>query len=248
MKKVGISREYLVPRFSRIIQSLFFVCLILPYSDDRFSHLVLSVEMGPSRACRFTLVRHGETEWNRTGRWQGQSDVPLSPQGREQAARLGRRLAGEGVSFTALYSSDLSRAWETAEIIGAAIGLKPVAAPALREIDLGAWAGKTREEIMRAFPGEWERIQYDDPPRETGETFADFQARVLGWIDRMARENDRGRICAVTHGGCIRAALLRARGLTWAERERIPPIGNGEIFEMEFTDGVLMIVPPEDPP
>jgi broad specificity phosphatase PhoE len=204
--------------------------------------------MEPYRICRFTFVRHGETEWNRTGRWQGQSDVPLSAEGREQAARLARRLAEEGTAYTALYSSDLCRAWETAEILGAALGLKPLAARALREIDLGAWAGKTRAEIIRAFPDEWERIQYDDPPRGAGETFTELQTRVLEWIERASEEHGGGRICAVTHGGCMRAVLLRARGLTWAERDRIPPIGNGSILVVERAPGGLRIIRQYDLP
>jgi probable phosphoglycerate mutase len=84
-----------------------------------------------SSSCTVYLIRHGETDWNLDGRWQGHSDVPLNPAGRQQALLLARRLADEGVRFNALYSSDLSRAWDTAVAIGGALGLRPASAPAL---------------------------------------------------------------------------------------------------------------------
>ncbi len=186
--------------------------------------------MDYSNSCTVHLIRHGETDWNLDGRWQGHSDVPLNPAGREQALRLARRLAEEGVRFDALYSSDLSRAWETAAAIGAAIGLRPAAAPALREIDLGTWAGKTHADIAAAYPDQWRMLERnEDFPRGGGETFAAFQARVLGWLDGAAERHAGGRICVVTHGGWIRAAALHALGLTWGERDRVPAIGNGSV-------------------
>ncbi len=190
--------------------------------------------MDYSNSCTVHLIRHGETDWNSSGRWQGHSDVPLNAAGRAQAARLARRLAEEGACFDALYSSDLSRAWETAAAVGAALGLCPSAAPALREIDLGAWAGKTLADIAAEYPDQWARLQgNEDFPRGGGETFAAFLARVLGWLDRAAERHPGGRICAVTHGGWIRAAALHAFGLTWGERDRIPAIGNGSITILE---------------
>jgi broad specificity phosphatase PhoE len=192
--------------------------------------------MSKPSVCTVFLIRHGETEWNRDGRWQGHTDVPLSAAGLQQASRLARLLTEEGTRFDALYSSDLNRAWETAAAIGGALGLSPAAAPALREINLGAWAGKTPAEIALAFPDEWRRIQTDeDIPRGGGETFAAFQARVVDWLDRTAGSHAGGKICAVTHGGCVRAVLLHALALTWAERERIPPIGNASITVVEHS-------------
>jgi broad specificity phosphatase PhoE len=199
--------------------------------------------MNEPGACTVYLIRHGETDWNRTGRWQGHADVPLNAAGRQQALRLARRLADERVRFDALYSSDLSRAWETAEAVGGALGLRPVPSIALREIDLGAWAGKTHEEIAAAFPEQWQRMQADeDIPRGGGETFAAFQARVLDWLDRAAESHRGGKICAVAHGGCIRAVLLHALGLTWAERGHIPPIHNASITITERSSGGWKIV------
>jgi broad specificity phosphatase PhoE len=189
------------------------------------------------------LIRHGETDWNRDGRWQGHRDVPLSAAGRAQAKRLAHRLSKSEPRFDSIFTSDLSRALETARIIGGALGLRPIATPELREINLGAWAGKTREEIARAFPGEWLRMQRnEDIPRGGGETFSSFQQRILGWLDRATEDQERRTICAVTHGGCIRAVLLHTLGLTWAERDQIPPIDNGSITVMERGVGGWKVV------
>jgi broad specificity phosphatase PhoE len=199
--------------------------------------------MSRPNACAIYLIRHGRTEWNVTGRWQGHLDVPLDSTGRQQAQRLARRLSDEGTRFGAFYASDLSRAWETAQAVGAALGMAPAAEPALREIDLGAWAGKTRAEIAEQFPAEWGKLQTDeDIPRGGGETFAGFQQRVLDWLERAADKHAGGRICAVTHGGCIRAAALHALGWTWADRERVPPIENGSINILERADGAWRIL------
>jgi broad specificity phosphatase PhoE len=86
------------------------------------------------------LVRHGETDWNRDGRWQGGSDTRLNDLGREQARALAERLDG---SIDVLYSSDLARARETAEIVAAKLGLEVHVDPRLRERSFGSWEGRT---------------------------------------------------------------------------------------------------------
>jgi len=87
------------------------------------------------------LVRHGETDWNAAGRLQGHTDRPLSDYGREQARRLAEELVGE--EFDAIYASDLARARETAEIVGAQLDLPVVLDPDLREKNWGTWEGLT---------------------------------------------------------------------------------------------------------
>jgi broad specificity phosphatase PhoE len=193
--------------------------------------------------CRVALIRHGETEWNRDGRWQGQCEVPLSAAGRAQAARLARRLAADGRRFDALYSSNQSRAWETASLLGGALGLAPAAAPALREINLGCWAGHTREEIAQLYPAEWERLESgEDFRRGGGETYAEFQNRILDWFAPVLRRHAGQTIAVVTHGGVVRAILLHARGLQWKDRRQIPPIGNATVSEMELREREWTIV------
>ena len=96
------------------------------------------------------LVRHGETDWNRDRRFQGHADPPLNETGREQANALAEELAGEEIEL--VYTSDLQRARETAQIVGARLGAGVVPLPALREIDVGEWQGLTWPEIEQRFP------------------------------------------------------------------------------------------------
>jgi broad specificity phosphatase PhoE len=140
------------------------------------------------------LVRHGETDWNRDGIWQGHGDPPLNDAGRRQANELAERLAD--IEVDALYSSDLRRAYETAEIIGKAKQLEITVDSDLREIDIGAWSGLTRAEIEERFPG---------MDRQDGETSDAFDARAVGVLHRIAEAHEHQQVLVVTHGGVIRA-------------------------------------------
>jgi broad specificity phosphatase PhoE len=139
------------------------------------------------------LARHGETDWNRDGRWQGWADPPLNDLGRRQAAELAARL--RGTRLDAVYSSDLRRAHETAALVAAEHGLPVVADPELREIDVGSWSGLTRPEIDERFGG----------VRPDGETREQHAARVRAAAARIAAAHPGGRILLVTHGGTMRA-------------------------------------------
>ena len=140
------------------------------------------------------LVRHAETEWNREGRWQGHADPPLNDAGRAQAHALAETLAGEEVD--AIYTSDLRRAAETAEILAAALGRPVTADPELREIDVGSWSGLTRAEVAERYP-DWET--------HDGESIEALQARVVAAVLRIARQHPDGQVLIVTHGGSIRS-------------------------------------------
>jgi probable phosphoglycerate mutase len=168
------------------------------------------------------LARHGETEWNREGRWQGWADPPLNETGRSQAYRLAEQL--RAVPFDAVYSSDLKRAHETAEIVAAPHGVPVVADPGLREIDVGSWSGLTRAEIDERFPGS---------DRPDGETREHHLARVLATVERIARAHAGERILIVTHGGTMRA--LRSH----ASDQPFHPIDNCGVIELHFRDDRL---------
>jgi broad specificity phosphatase PhoE len=133
------------------------------------------------------FVRHGETDWNSERRWQGHADVPLNARGREQARALAERLAGERVD--AIYTSDLSRARETAEAVAAHLDLEVVVDPDLREIDVGPLEGL----IFDEQPDEW----HGEPKEAHAE-------RVLGAVRRIAERHPDGRVLVVTHGGSMR--------------------------------------------
>ena len=122
---------------------------------------------------RVLLIRHGETEWNRAGRWQGHADMPLTEIGRAQALALAAKLRELGEPFDAVYSSDLARARDTASAVAAALGVVAIDDPAWREIDVGRWSGSSRDEIRALYADEWQRIAAgEDLPRGGGETFA----------------------------------------------------------------------------
>ncbi len=111
--------------------------------------------VGSGAMTRLLLIRHGQSEWNADGRWQGQADPPLTDLGRHQARHAARNLGGG----EAIVASDLQRASATALIISAELGVGPVVLePDLRERDAGEWSGLTRVEIERDWPG------YLDPP------------------------------------------------------------------------------------
>lgn len=151
------------------------------------------------------LIRHAESEWNAAGRWQGQADPALSARGREQAAALARRLAGE--RFALLVASDLARARETALAVGRSLALAPRFEARLRERDAGSWAGLTRAEIAARWPDELERVgRHDVDARPSGgESLREVAARARAFFRDLARERRAGRIAVVTHGGLIRA-------------------------------------------
>ncbi len=163
------------------------------------------------------LVRHAETEWNREGRWQGHADPPLNEAGRAQARALAEALAGERLD--AIYTSDLRRAAETAEILGAALGHAVTLDPDLREIDVGSWSGLTRDDVARRFP-DWET--------HDGESPDELQARVVGAVRRIAQRHPDGQVLIVTHGGSIRSLERHLYGAS----ARV--MANCEVFRLPF--------------
>lgn len=157
------------------------------------------------------LVRHGETEWNRTGRMQGHTGVPLSAEGRRQAARLGERL--RDVDFAAVYCSDLPRAAETARIIAADRDLAISNESDLREFSYGEWEGLTLEEVETRYPGALaERIEAGGNLGWTapgGESAVDALQRVRRFTTRASESlGVREDILVVAHGGSVRALAV----------------------------------------
>jgi broad specificity phosphatase PhoE len=155
---------------------------------------------------RLWLIRHAQSAWNASGRWQGQADPPLSEVGRHQSALLAERLAK--LAPAALYVSDLQRAQETAAPLAEAFNLLPILRTDLREVDIGGWSGKTFDEILAAFPDEvaaWSAGE--DIARGGGERFADLTRRAVAFLDELADRHDGDDVVAVTHGGWIRAAI-----------------------------------------
>lgn len=156
---------------------------------------------------RLLLIRHGETDWNVAGRWQGQTDVPLNARGRAQAVALVTPLAG--TPLTAIYSSDLSRARETAEILARSTGLSVQVDPRLREIDLGEWEGQLATDIQTRYADLLAQRRANpfsvSPPG--GETAASALARARAALKDIVQRHAQGSVALISHGFLL--ALLR---------------------------------------
>lgn len=194
-------------------------------------------------SCRIYLVRHGETEWNALMRYQGQTDVPLSENGRRQARLLAQRLAGE--EFRGFYASDLKRAYETATIISSYHGMEVEAVPELRELNFGAWEGLTAGEIKKLFADEVKR--WWESPLSTripgGETLAEMVERSVGAIKRIVETHGEGNVVVVAHGGAIRSIVGSVLGMDLNKYWRLR-LNNACLNIIDFPEwekGVLML-------
>jgi probable phosphoglycerate mutase len=157
------------------------------------------------------LIRHGETHSNRERRFQGQLDVPLSPAGQAQALALARWLATRPVRFGALYSSDLRRAAQTAEIAAAHLRLTPALAPGLREIDCGEWQGLTGAEIEARFPGglqTWHE-EVDTFCLPGGESVRDLERRIVAFYHGTVARHRGEAVVLVSHEADVAAYARR---------------------------------------
>ena len=163
------------------------------------------------------LARHGETDWNRDGRFQGHATTRLNEVGRVQSRALAEQL--DGMELSAIYSSDLPRALETAEIVAASKGMEVLLEPALREIDVGSWQGCTQVELEHA---EWD-----------GETYEQHRERVLAAVRQIAALHAGGQVLLVTHGGSLRRVQEAALG------EALPVLANCDLYRLRFEGGVL---------
>lgn len=191
------------------------------------------------------LARHGETDWNVEGRWQGHTDRALTEHGRAQAEELAARLAG--IPLDAVYTSDLRRAWETAEPIAQAHGLELHREPGLREVDVGSWAGLTRDEAQERFPDGYRHWEELGTGWEDGETYEQMAARVIATVRRIAADHPGGHVLVVSHGGSLRAVHAAACGVDLGEyRRRHPVMPNAEVTAIAVDDGRLSEAPEHD--
>ncbi len=162
------------------------------------------------------IVRHGATDWNQAKSIQGQLDTPLNAAGRAQAALAAQRLTQVGA--TALYSSDLLRAYETAQIIGRETGLRVIQKPGLREMHFGAWQGLSSAQIQARDPERYaarRACPYEVPP-PGGETWRRFYERGVQALRDILQVTDAPRIIIATHSGICTVLGLESLGLGYA--------------------------------
>jgi broad specificity phosphatase PhoE len=174
------------------------------------------------------VARHAETDWNAQRRFQGHADPPLNDNGRGQARDLAEKLAHTAVA--AVYSSDLRRATETAEIVAERLSLPVAQRLDLREIDVGEWSGLTVDEVVARYPEGYRRHRSGGDGWEEGESHAALSERIVGAVEEIARGHPGETILIVAHGACLRALLAYAEGVELAEFRRTrPAIENGSL-------------------
>ena len=193
---------------------------------------------------RIVFWRHGRTDWNAAGRFQGQTDIPLNDDGVRQAAHAARLLAAMGP--TAIVTSDLERTRATAEALATEPGLGVAVDPGLRETNAGRWQGKTFAEIRLTEAEQLARWEEGDVTVAAGgaETRLDVAARARKAVDgALGSVGETGTLVVVSHGGAIRVALAELLGLphslwgalsglsncNWSVLEERPPAGDGSV-------------------
>jgi broad specificity phosphatase PhoE len=187
------------------------------------------------------LARHGESDWNAAGRWQGQTDRPLTELGRRQARLLGRELATARVE--AGYASDLRRAWETAELALEGRGISVVRLPSLREVDVGSWAGLTAKEVEERFPEQFQCWRGGGTGWRGGETYDAMADRAVSTLRQIASRHDGGCVLVVSHGGVLRAIKARAAGMGYGEyRVRHPVEPNAVLSAVAVENGRIRAI------
>lgn len=162
---------------------------------------------------RLFLVRHGETEWNKNLRYQGHRDIPLSEVGRAQAEKIARRMKGETIH--AAYSSDLSRANETAKTIAKYHDLDVKVLTEIKETNFGQWEGLTYVEIDQQFPEVMSGWRTN--PKQTripgGESLGNVAERCLAGLNKIISDNPNQNVLMVAHGGIIRIIVASVLGM-----------------------------------
>jgi broad specificity phosphatase PhoE len=175
------------------------------------------------------FVRHGESTWNASGFVQGQATGPvLTRKGRIEAAGVAGRFGDAHIG--SIYTSDLKRARETAEIVGRALGLAPESNPALRERNFGRAQGRPHIHLPSAASGiEIDRVVDVDARPVDGESLTDLYERVAAFIDESETRAPAGDVLVVTHGGVIRVAQAYCNGIPAADMDW-GPVPNASVW------------------
>jgi len=186
-------------------------------------------------ATRIIAVRHGETAWNVDARIQGQLDIGLNDTGRWQARRVGEALATE--TITAVYSSDLGRAHETAQAVAEVTGIPVVADEGLRERSFGIFEGKTFDEIHETWPDHahnWRKRIPEWQPPDGGESLLELRERVTRTVRELAARHPGEQIVVVAHGGVLDTLYRVATGQE-VNSPRTWELPNGAINRLLWT-------------
>lgn len=192
-------------------------------------------------AAHICIARHGETDWNKRGILQGWLDVPLNAQGRQQAHALAGALADAG--FTAVWTSPLVRARETAEIVASALGLAPPRShTGLRERHFGAIQGIPKDELAELNPVLLEQIVRRNPAAAFvgGESMDEFADRLHGAFADIGGLHGGARVLVVTHGWVLDVVTRHVGGLARNAVLHVKP-KNGECVWVEVVGRALVV-------
>jgi len=186
------------------------------------------------------LIRHGETEWNKTGRLQGNSDTHLSPEGIRQAQLMAVHVPFNHID--AVYASDLQRAVDTAKILAAKFNLPVTTTPGLRETNFGDWEGRVISELLEESPEDFGNffIKPDKVKPPDGEMFLECQARVMNALDEIIADHENQNIIVVCHGAAIRLILCAALEVRIRKMWAISQF-NTALNVLVFEDGLFSV-------
>jgi probable phosphoglycerate mutase len=218
--------------------------------DDEWSHLQVLNDVrhvpvvtghDDARSIPVALVRHGESEGNVAGRWQGHTDGPLTERGRRQARRLAEQYDG----VTRVVASPLTRTRDTATEFARGHGLDVELDRGLIEQHFGAWEDLTTGEISDNYPDEWEQVfgrGIDLPRGGTGETFAQAADRVATTVKRIVESNPTDRLALFTHGGAIWSFASHVLGIDWSNWRALAIPGNTSVTHVRYDGGAPVLV------
>lgn len=196
---------------------------------------------GETALGRIFLIRHGEVAWNRENAYIGATDLPINSEGKLQAVRLASRLEHEGIS--AIYSSSLMRARQTAEIIAERLGLVVRLISELREVDYGEWEGMPEAELLERYPDvypEWRRNPADIRI-PGGETFAELRDRAFPAFCRIAEVHSDENVAIVAHKSTNRVILCCLLGISMDRYRQIGQVNSALNIIERRRDGRLVV-------
>lgn len=172
---------------------------------------------------KFTLVRHGQTDWNVARRYQGQQDIPLNAEGLQQARTLALFMKEE--TFDVIYSSDLQRAMQTAQILQEGREATVIADARLREIAFGEWEGKCHDDLRTAFPIRFTLSESNPtvPLAPGGESVFALAQRTKEFADEISQRFPDGNLLIVTHGLALATLLCHAENVPLLEAYHLVP-------------------------
>lgn len=192
---------------------------------------------------KFIILRHGYSMGNKEKRFSGQMDVPLDNVGHAQAECTAKYISSN-FKVDSVYSSDLSRAYETALPVAKEFNLSVNKRTDLREVDVGEWEGKLIEDVKKEFPESFELYRTNPglSAFDGGESYADVMERGRKAFAEIAKENEGKTVVVATHGGVIRTLRAAWTNTSLEDIKNIPHVPNSSITVAEYQEGVVNFV------